>query len=468
MISNFDYDNINLVPRYSVVDSRSECDTSIQFGPHKFKNPVIPANMESVIDENLAIELSKNGYFYVMHRFNIDIKTFVINMKKLNLISSISIGVNDDSYMLLNDLIENNLIPDYITIDIAHGHCKKMKKMLKFIKDKKINSFIIAGNVSSIEATVDLDNWGADAIKVGIGPGCFVGCSKVLTNKGYVNMENVKINDKVLTHNNNFEKVIATTSYLEEDDLIKINRNISTKNHKYYVINKKYKDIVNIKNYKNYANWVEAIYLNKDEHLLLEFKNKKFIINYCKKINTVEIKSIDIIKNESSQKMYDLTVNEQHSYTVNDIVVHNSACTTFPTTGFGSRNIQASVVNKCAGVTKKPIIADGGIKYPADITKSIVLGASMIMIGGMMSAFIDSPGRVVEIDGTKFKEFYGSASSRQGQKTNRIEGTVKLNKLKTVTSIEYLDYLTECLQSSISYGGGKKLSDLYSVRWIQN
>ena len=32
--------------------------------------------------------------------------------------------------------------------------------------------------------------------------------------------------------------------------------------------------------------------------------------------------------------------------------------------------------------------------------------------------------------------------------------------------VEYLEYLTECLQSSISYGGGKCLKDLYSVRWI--
>ena len=54
----------------------------------------------------------------------------------------------------------------------------------------------------------------------------------------------------------------------------------------------------------------------------------------------------------------------------------------------------------------------------------------------------------------------------EGKKTSRIEGTVKLNKLKNVNAVEYLDYLTECLQSSISYGGGNKLSDLYSVKWF--
>lgn len=178
----------------------------------------------------------------------------------------------------------------------------------------------------------------------------------------------------------------------------------------------------------------------------------------------IEIKEIKYLDYDGH--VVDLSIEDDESYNIDGVIVHNSACTTFPTTGFGSRNIQASVVHECSNVTKKHIIADGGIKSPADITKSIVLGSSMVMVGGMMSAFIDSPGRVVEIDGTKYKEFYGSASSRQGNKNSRIEGMVKLNKLKNTTTVEYLDYLTECLQSSISYGGGKKLNDLYSVKWI--
>jgi GMP reductase len=313
MNNKFDFDDINLIPRYSTVDSRQEIETSIRIGEHKFKNPIIPANMESVINEELAKKLASNGYFYVMHRFGIDTKQFITNMREANLITSISIGVNEDSYALMDDLIKSNLIPDYITIDIAHGHCKKMKRMLRYLQENMIDSFVIAGNVASVDGTVDLDKWGADAIKVGVGPG--------------------------------------------------------------------------------------------------------------------------------------------------------SACTTYPTTGFGSRNIQASVVNECASVTKKMVICDGGIKSPADITKAIVMGASLVMVGGMLSAFVDSPGKTVEIEDVKYKEFYGSASARQGNKS-RIEGTVRLNKMKSSTMVEYMEYLTECLQSAISYGGGKTLSDLYSVKWI--
>ena len=47
----FDYDNILLLPRQCRVDSRAECDTSVQFGPRRFKLPVVPANMKTVVDE---------------------------------------------------------------------------------------------------------------------------------------------------------------------------------------------------------------------------------------------------------------------------------------------------------------------------------------------------------------------------------------------------------------------------------
>ncbi len=50
----FDYDHVQLLPRQCRVNSRSECDPSIQFGPRRFKIPAVPANMKTVIDEPIA------------------------------------------------------------------------------------------------------------------------------------------------------------------------------------------------------------------------------------------------------------------------------------------------------------------------------------------------------------------------------------------------------------------------------
>ena len=66
----FDYEDIQLIPNKCIVESRSECDTSIQFGPRSFKLPVVPANMQTVMNEELAQWFAENDYFYIMHRFN--------------------------------------------------------------------------------------------------------------------------------------------------------------------------------------------------------------------------------------------------------------------------------------------------------------------------------------------------------------------------------------------------------------
>ena len=57
----FDYDQILLLPRKCRVNSRSECDTSVEFGPRRFKLPVVPANMKTVIDEALCAWLAAGG-----------------------------------------------------------------------------------------------------------------------------------------------------------------------------------------------------------------------------------------------------------------------------------------------------------------------------------------------------------------------------------------------------------------------
>lgn len=168
----FDYEDIQLIPAKCIVNSRSECDTSVMLGGHKFRLPVVPANMQTIIDENVAIKLAENGYFYIMHRFNPASRAdFVKDMQARGLIASISVGVKPEEYTFIEDLAKTNLTPDYITIDIAHGHSNAVINMIQHIKRLLPTSFVIAGNVGTPEAVRELENAGADATKVGIGPG---------------------------------------------------------------------------------------------------------------------------------------------------------------------------------------------------------------------------------------------------------------------------------------------------------
>lgn len=61
----FDYEDIQLIPNKCVIKSRAEADTSVTLGNHTFKLPVVPANMQTILDENVAEQLAKGGYFYI-------------------------------------------------------------------------------------------------------------------------------------------------------------------------------------------------------------------------------------------------------------------------------------------------------------------------------------------------------------------------------------------------------------------
>ena len=167
----FDYDDILLVPRRCVVESRSECDTSVELGGRRFKLPVVPANMRTVISEDLCAWMAQNNYFYIMHRFDLDNMAFVRNMTKKGLFSSISLGTKQGDQDVVDQLKAEGLSPEYVTLDIAHGHADSVQRMIAHIKTQLPHTFVIAGNIATPEAVVDLERWGADATKVGVGPG---------------------------------------------------------------------------------------------------------------------------------------------------------------------------------------------------------------------------------------------------------------------------------------------------------
>jgi IMP dehydrogenase len=80
-----------------------------------------------------------------------------------------AIGTGNDSIERAEALIEQKT--DVIVIDTAHGHSKLVIKMLKHLKKKYPTQELIVGNIATEEAAKDLIMAGADAIKIGIGPG---------------------------------------------------------------------------------------------------------------------------------------------------------------------------------------------------------------------------------------------------------------------------------------------------------
>lgn len=308
----FDYEDIQLIPNKCIIKSRSEADTHVTLGDYTFKLPVVPANMQTIIDEDIAEQLAKDGYFYIMHRFDeASRKPFVKRMHDQDLIASISVGVKDYEYEFVSSLKDD--APEFITIDIAHGHSDSVINMIKHIKKELPDTFVIAGNVGTPEAVRELENAGADATKVGIGPG--------------------------------------------------------------------------------------------------------------------------------------------------------KVCITKVKTGFGTGGWQLAALRWCAKAARKPIIADGGIRTHGDIAKSIRFGATMVMIGSLFAGHLESPGKLVEVDGKQYKEYYGSASEYQKGEHKNVEGKKILLPVKGHLK-DTLVEMKEDLQSSISYAGGRDLHALTRVDYV--
>jgi len=80
-----------------------------------------------------------------------------------------TIGVTSDTLQRAEALV--NARVDVLVLDTAHGHSKGVIEMVRVLKDRFPETQVIAGNVATAEATRDLIEAGADAIKVGIGPG---------------------------------------------------------------------------------------------------------------------------------------------------------------------------------------------------------------------------------------------------------------------------------------------------------
>jgi GMP reductase len=169
----YNYDDIYLRPRKCVVASRSECDISVTLGGKTFSNPVIASNMKSVVDFDTCRYLASKGMFYIMHRFGItpdELFSFIKEINKYSF-SSISVGISKSDQILVNELGLRGIVPNYITIDIAHAHSERVSDMIKYIKCQFPNTFVIAGNVATAEAVTFLEEAGADAVKIFIAPG---------------------------------------------------------------------------------------------------------------------------------------------------------------------------------------------------------------------------------------------------------------------------------------------------------
>jgi len=203
------FSSVLIKPKYSKVKSRQDIPLTSDFGPFKLNLPVFSANMKDITGPAMCEAMHASGGMGILHRFNTvedavkdyeDAVGRILKQHKDEQFKSqfdqkmvfardlfdwinhysvgVSIGVNFDE-----DIRRAIKLYDagarIFSIDIAHGHSEKMRDMiiglrsaLDAIHTPYIHTpYIIAGNIATREAAIDLAEWGASCVKIGIGPG---------------------------------------------------------------------------------------------------------------------------------------------------------------------------------------------------------------------------------------------------------------------------------------------------------
>ena len=165
------YDDVLLLPDASDVVP-SEVDTRTQLTRSIYLDiPLISSAMDTVTESAMAIAMAKAGGIGIIHR-NLAIDEQVTHVKLVkgaHLRVGAAVGVGEDGFERAEALIGADV--DVIVVDTAHGHHRAVLEAIAKIKKHFPKQEIIGGNIATRAGAQALINAGADAVKVGVGPG---------------------------------------------------------------------------------------------------------------------------------------------------------------------------------------------------------------------------------------------------------------------------------------------------------
>ncbi|MBP9718841.1 MAG: IMP dehydrogenase [Candidatus Levybacteria bacterium] len=165
------FDDVLLTPGYTDF-SRSDISLSTKFTKTiTLDIPFVSSPMDTVTESTLAIALAKMGGIGIIHR-NLSVESQadeVATVKKANLLVGAAIGVSAGFEERAEALMAAKV--DVLVMDSAHGYTKTMIDAIKHVKNKYASLQIIAGNIATFDGAKGLIEAGADALRVGMGPG---------------------------------------------------------------------------------------------------------------------------------------------------------------------------------------------------------------------------------------------------------------------------------------------------------
>ena len=176
------YDDVNIVPKYSELESRGDVKLNTRFTKNtEITIPIVASPMDTVTELDMAREMMELGGVGIVHRFmSIEKQAKMINElcympgTEHIIVNKASprcaaVGVTEDYLERSQELVKNGC--NVLLIDVAHGHHKLVGEAIEEIKTRLSSVEVIAGSVATGEACEYLCERGADAIRIGTGNG---------------------------------------------------------------------------------------------------------------------------------------------------------------------------------------------------------------------------------------------------------------------------------------------------------
>lgn len=212
MRNTYTYDDVQLVPSFSTIQSRSHINLETRVSKNfNIKIPYVASPMDTVCDVVMAKKMATLGGVGCIHRFMssekqcdqvLELQKFLYRNENEEITSvwgdttkpiMAAVGVGLEGYYRATDLVMSGC--NVLVIDVAHGHHQNVKDMLEKLQVFKSNNpdrpfDVIAGNIATSQAAEDLINWGADGLRVGIGGGSLC-TTRVQTGHGVPNITSI-------------------------------------------------------------------------------------------------------------------------------------------------------------------------------------------------------------------------------------------------------------------------------------
>jgi len=444
------FNDILSLPGYTFFDP-SKCDLSSNIGPFHFESPIISASMDTVTEEDMAINMALYGGLGVLHR-NCNYS------KQLRMVKKVKRA-------------RNFIIEDVATVSPG----MTIKEVRLMMKNRGISGFPVIDSKNKVIGIITQRDIPFDSAYDGI-------VGDVMTNNPICLPANVSREEGLAKlYEIRKEKIPLVDSITKKD--LKPNYPYASKDKKGRLLcglgispflpkNPKELEI-----FKEAANLADILMTDVAEY------HKKADIQGTKEIMEI-IDSKFVVGNIGTyEAAEDLICNtgfpEDKFIGIKVGMGSGSICTTSIQTGVGAPTFfataQVADAIKDYAPGKISLISDGGFKFPGDLTKAFAVGADMVMSGHFFAGCTESPGVLDNIQGRKVKIYRG-----MGSKEARAIGEfvfdryVKDSKKLAEGVSGYTPFLgplqgvllslEEGLKNGLIYAGAKGISEAYKIK----